>query len=112
MGVFLVHVTSVFNEVEFHVKNADQSQLLTTFGAFLYPWGMPLVFVIAGAGSWFALGRRTPGRYARERFDRLLIPYVVGSILLFPIIRYFEWIYKVGTGEVQRTFPVFLEELP
>ena len=79
LGVFLVHITCVFNQLDFHIKNADQSEPLTTLGAFFYPWGMPLVFVVAGASSWFALQRRTPGRYTRERFDRLLIPYFIGS---------------------------------
>jgi surface polysaccharide O-acyltransferase-like enzyme len=72
---------------------------------------MPLVFLIAGAGSWFALQRRTPGRYARERFMRLLIPFIVGSILLFPLIRYFEWSHYVQTGLVHGFFPEYLTQL-
>ena len=108
LGVFIVHITLVFNEIDFQIKNAEQSSMLTTFGAFFFPWGMPLVFLIAGAGSWFALERRTPGQYARERLDRLLIPFVVGSILLSPMERYFEWSNKIQMGAMSASYPEFI----
>lgn len=111
LGVFFIHATCVFNEVGFPIKNAEQSAPLTTFGAFFYPWGMPLVFLIAGAGSWFALQRRAPGRYARERLMRLLVPFIAGSILLFPLIHYFEWRHQVQTGLALGSFPEHLTRL-
>jgi len=111
VGVFIVHITLVFNEIDFQIKNAEQSPELTTFGAFFFPWGMPLVFLIAGAGSWFALQRRTAGQYVRERFVRLLIPFVVGSILLSPMERYFEWSNKVQMGVMSGSYPEFLRAL-
>ena len=108
LGVFLLHATCVFNTLDFHIKNAKQSTAITVIHGFLLPWGMPLFFLIAGAGSWFALQRRTPGQYTRERFNRLLIPFVVGSLLLSPIARYFEWSHKVQTGVEQGSFLEFL----
>ena len=84
-GVFLFHSSSVFNTMDFHIKNADQSEMLTIIQAFFFPWGMPLFFTIAGAGTWFALRRRSSIEYIRERTNRLLIPFVVGSLLLAPI---------------------------
>lgn len=112
LGVFLFHVANVFNEIDFNIKNAEQSSDLTIFSAFFFPWGMPLVFLIAGAGSWLALQRRTPGQYARERFNRLLIPFVVGSVLFSPIARYFEWNHAIETGVTQGTFLAFVKTLP
>lgn len=111
LGVFLFHVTLVFSEFDYHINNAEQSPAITVFLAFLFPWGMPLFFLIAGAGSWFALQRRTPSRYTRERFNRLLIPFVVGSILFSPIQFYFEWSHKVQMGVVQGSFPEFIQAL-
>lgn len=111
LGVFIIHASCPFNEVNFHIKNAEQSSALTTFGAFFYPWGMPLVFLIAGAGSWFALRRHTPGRYVRERFFRLLIPFVVGSSLLSPIEYYFEWNNKTQIGLANGSFLDYVETL-
>lgn len=111
LGVFLFHVLLVFNEIPFGIKNAELSSNLTTVAAFFFPWGMPLVFVIAGAGSWFALQRRTPRQYVRERFTRLLIPFVVGSILLSPIAYYFAWVHGSETGVTHGTFLEFVKTL-
>jgi len=104
LGVFLFHATNVFNDYDFPIKNAEQSATITFFDAFFLPWGMPLFFVIAGAGAWFALQRRTPRQYARERAGRLLVPFFVGSILLTPLERYLEWSHRVHTGLVQGSF--------
>ena len=111
LGVFFLHATCVFNTLDFHIKNAEQSTAITVIHGFFLPWGIPLFFLIAGAGSWFALQRRTPGQYARERFNRLLIPFVVGSLLLSPVARYFEWSHKVQTGVEQGSFLEFIDSL-
>jgi glucans biosynthesis protein C len=111
LGVFLFHATLVFSDFDYHIKNAEQSGVITAFLGFLFPWGMPLFFLIAGAGSWFALQRRTPGRYARERFNRLLIPFLVGCILLSPIQFYVEWSHKIQTGVVQGSFLEFVKAI-
>lgn len=65
------------------IKNAVTSEGLTAFNAFLEIWHMPLLFVLSGAGTWFALGSRTAREYARERVFRLFVPLVCG-ILTFP----------------------------
>lgn len=111
LGVFLFHATLVFSEFDYHIKNAEQSPAITAFLGFLFPWGMPLFFLIAGAGSWFALQHRTSGQYARERFTRLFLPFVIGSLLLSPIQFYFEWSHKTQTGVVQGSFLEFVNAL-
>ena len=112
VGVFIFHVLNVFNEADFIIKNAEQSTLITVIQGFLFPWGMPLFFLIAGAGSWMALRRRTAGQYARERFNRLFIPFIVGAILLSPIQVYLEWLHHFQTGALQGSFQEFLTTLP
>jgi glucan biosynthesis protein C len=112
LGVFLFHATNVFNTMPWHIKNAEQSVVITTVQAFFFPWGMPLFFMIAGAGTWFALKRRTSSQYIKERSSRLLIPFVVGSIILSPIQLYFEWSHKVHTGVFAGSFTQFLGSLP
>ena len=84
--VFLYHAVHPFDTQAWHIKNAETSMGLTAFLGFFYPWGMPFFFLIAGTGSWFALRRRTARQYAKERVSRLLIPYIAGSILLWPIM--------------------------
>jgi peptidoglycan/LPS O-acetylase OafA/YrhL len=53
------------------------------------PWFMPLMFALAGASTAYALERRTPGQYAKERFLKLFIPLVSGLLLIIPIQTYF-----------------------
>jgi hypothetical protein len=55
---------------------------------------MPFFFFMAGATSWFSLRHRTAGRYVKERGTRLLIPFIVGSIVLTPIQAYYEFTHK------------------
>ena len=112
LGVFLFHSSNVFNTMPFHIKNIEQSGVITAIQAFFFPWGMPLFFMIAGAGTWFALKRRTSGQYAKERSNRLLIPLVVGSIILSPLQLYFEWSHKVQTGIFAGSFAQFVGSLP
>jgi glucan biosynthesis protein C len=91
LGVFLFHAVHPFDVSPWVIKNAEQSETVTAFLGLLFPWGMPFFFLIAGAGSWFALRRRTAGQFAKERFQRLFIPFLVGCVLLSPIMLYFQW---------------------
>ena len=95
LGVFLFHATHPFDELsDWIIKNTETTWVLNFFGGFFYPWGMPFFFLMAGAASWFSLRRRTAGRYARERITRLLIPFIVGSIVLAPIQAYYEMTHR------------------
>jgi fucose 4-O-acetylase-like acetyltransferase len=98
LGVFLFHAVHPFDLTTWHIKNAEQSPAVTFLIAFMYPWGMPFFFLLAGAGSYFALRRRRAGAFARERFQRLLIPFFAGAILLMPLMLYFEWRHKSASG--------------
>jgi hypothetical protein len=51
-------------------------------------WHMPLLFAISGASTYYALGFRSAGTYARERFLRLLIPFLFGIITYIPLTTY------------------------
>lgn len=107
-GVFLFHAVHPFDLTPWHIKNAELSEAVTVFIVLLFPWGMPFFFLLSGAGGWFALRRRTAGEFARERFNRLLLPFIVGSLLLMPVMLYFEWQHKVATGGMSGPFVDFL----
>jgi fucose 4-O-acetylase-like acetyltransferase len=94
VGVFIFHSVRPFDFLDWAVNNPELSVSATIFVVFLYPWGMPLFFMISGAGAFFALKRRSYTQYIVERVKRLLIPYIIGSILLTPIQGYFEVIHK------------------
>lgn len=95
LGVFLFHALHPFDELGgWIIKDTGTTWVLNFFGGFFYPWGMPFFFFMAGAASWFSLKKRSAQRYARERFLRLLIPFVVGSIFLTPIQAFYEMRHK------------------
>jgi peptidoglycan/LPS O-acetylase OafA/YrhL len=81
----------IFNTWGWHVKNDQQfGGILQSIMAFLHYWRMPLLFLISGAGTYFALGKRTTTQYLGERFKRLFIPFVVGVFTLVPVQVYIE----------------------
>jgi glucan biosynthesis protein C len=95
LGVFLFHAFHPFDDLfDWHIKSAETSILATFFAGFFNLWGMSFFFLMAGTTSWFSLRRRTAGRYIRERVTRLLIPFILGSIVLTPIQAYYELTHK------------------
>jgi peptidoglycan/LPS O-acetylase OafA/YrhL len=80
------HSARVFDAFDnFYVKNPVKNGPLS-WGviAFLSPWHMPLLFVLAGAATWFALEHRSARGYAVERIKRLLIPFLFGLLIIVP----------------------------
>lgn len=80
------HTARIFDIWEpFYAKNAETSAALSySVIAFLNQWHMPLLFLLAGASTWFALGFRSGGQYAKERFSRLLVPFLFGILVVVP----------------------------
>lgn len=105
-AVFFFHCSMFFTPFPWHLKNAETSRLLGLVAVFLDAWMMPLFFLLAGFSSWFALEKRGPGRYLRERAARLLVPfYGVGVLLLLPPQHYWD---QVTGGAYQGGFLAFL----
>lgn len=55
----------------------------------LEDWGIPFIFLLAGAASGFALESRSLGAYARERALRLLVPAALVALAFAPVRAYF-----------------------
>jgi glucan biosynthesis protein C len=109
LGVFLFHTMRAFDAFPWEINNAEESLLATLFMVFFFPWGMPLFFFLSGAGTWFALRRRTGSQFAVERVQRLLIPFFVGCLLLSPLQLYFQWRHQIQTGEFVGTLWEFFQ---
>ncbi|NIS79909.1 MAG: acyltransferase family protein [Anaerolineales bacterium] len=114
LGVFLYHAARPFDLQDYMIKNPERSAAVTVFFViFLGSWGMPLFFLMAGASSLFSLRRRTGRQFARERVRRLVIPFIVGSILLTPIQIYLSCLHKGSyEGPFLAFIPQFIESLP
>lgn len=109
--VFLYHAVHPFDLPGWHIKNAEQSDILTIITVLLGFWGMPFFFLVAGTASWFALQRRTTSQYVSERSLRLVIPYIVGTILFWLPVMYFEWGNRVYLGATTLSFQEYLLNL-
>jgi glucan biosynthesis protein C len=110
LGVFMFHAINIFGPAKFEINNAERSDVVFMIQGFFFPWGMPLFFLVAGAGSWFALRRRTAGQFTRERTLRLLVPFFAGTILLGPVQLYLSWSHKSATGVWDGSFVEFVAE--
>lgn len=108
-GVFIYHILRPFDPLTpWHINNAETSDAVLGILLTFNPWGIPLFFLVSGAATWFALRRRSNRQYISERVNRLLIPFIVGSILLTPFQRYLEALHK---GNFEDPFLNFIPEL-
>jgi len=83
--LFPFHTWRVFNMGDpFYVKSAYQSQAINSLMWFLDFWHMPLLFLLAGASTYFALRKRSGTRYVGERLLRLGVPLLFGWVALIP----------------------------
>ncbi len=90
------HAGMIFVHSGFHIKNSVTSTGLTIINAFIDNWHMPLFFLLAGASTFFALNKRSPGEYIKERFLRLFVPLIFGILVIVPPQTFYERIQKSG----------------
>lgn len=75
--VMLYHVIYIFNCQGVLSNFAVQGiPALDTFLFFVYPWFMPLLFVVAGAAAKLSLEKRSGKQFAKDRAKRILLPSV------------------------------------
>ena len=84
------HVGMFFVPWGWHLKNNVIYDWLRWPMSFLNQWRLPILFVISGMGTYYALGKRSMGKFVWERFLRLGIPLVVGMFLIVPPQVYLE----------------------
>ncbi len=88
--LFPYHTFMIYNSFgeNFYIKGPD---VISTTGFIIAtsPWFMPLLFVIAGISSAYALQKKTADQYRKERIYKLLIPFLFGLLLIVPAQTYF-----------------------
>lgn len=88
------HTGMLFTGWGWHIENAQVIPELARPMDIAHRLRMPLLFVIAGAGLWFALGRRSGIEVLRERSVRLLLPLVAGMFLIVPPQIWYERLFR------------------
>lgn len=83
--LFPFHSGRVFDVADpFYAKSEVLSVPITYLLAFIDRFHMPLLFMLAGMSTYFALRRRTVRQYAAERSARLLVPLAFGFLVIVP----------------------------
>jgi hypothetical protein len=93
------HVGMFFVPWGFHIKNDIIYSEIRWPMLFVNQWRLPILFVISGMGTYYALSKRSGGQFAKERIQRLLLPLVVGIVLIVPPQVYFE---RLDRGQFYR----------
>lgn len=98
--LFLFHALRFFDSYPWHIKNAESSILINYFVEFTHSWRMQIVFLVSGAGTYFALRSRKAG-FLKDRTFRLVIPFIFSIIILIPPQKYLEAISQMAhTGSL------------
>jgi len=115
LGVFFYHNARFFDGFsDWHVKNAATNLTASIYRAFVEQWGMPLFFLLAGAGTFFALKVIRPWQYVQERTLRLLIPLIFGMLIIVAPQAYYEAIHHgaVINGNIFQIYIQYFKTLP
>lgn len=62
------------------------NKLISSFIVFCSPFYMPIMFLLAGISTRYALKKRTYGQFIGERIKRLIFPLVFGTLFFCPIL--------------------------
>lgn len=92
--LILYHVGMFFVPWGWHIKNDTIYPWLRYPMLLLNQWRLPLLFLISGMGTYFALSTRSRRQFAGERLRRLLLPLIFGILVVVPPQVYFERLDK------------------
>lgn len=81
--MFVYHVSMIFvAEWGWHVKNAEQSNVLMEINYWMAFFRMPLLFFVSSFIACALLDRLQSAAFILERFKRLIIPTIIWTFLL------------------------------
>jgi glucans biosynthesis protein C len=120
LAVFLFHVAHIFDQAASandlthdpspSVRNSESSVVLSGYVFFVYHWMMQTLFLLAGMTAWYSLRSRRAGQYLRERRERLLVPFLFGSLTLIPWNGYLSALnHATFNGSFRSYYPIHFE---
>ena len=71
----------------------------------LYPWFMPLLFLLAGISARYALEKHSGKEWFKARTRKLLVPATIGLFVFQWMVGYFNTIVAAKTGALEVTGP-------
>lgn len=86
VGLIPFHVVGLFTiAINAYIAGGQVHPLIEIVTNFFGLWPMSLLFLVAGASTWFALSRRSPRQYVKERLLRLFVPFLFATLVIIPI---------------------------
>lgn len=64
-------------------------RMLSSFITAVSPWYMPLLFVLAGISAKYSLQKRSVRQFVQERVQKLIVPFIIGTIAVMPVLAFF-----------------------
>jgi hypothetical protein len=101
LAVLVFHSLRFFNLEDWGIKNGTTYMLAEVLVVFISRWLMPVMFLISGIATFYALDKRRAGRFVRDRSLRLLVPFLVG---LFTHLRLQEYLAQVSQKQYSGSF--------
>ena len=99
--LIIYHVGMFFVPWGWHIKNDEIIDWMQLPMAFTNQWRLPILFMVSGIGTRYALSFRSSKEYMTERFKRLFIPLVAGILIVIPPQVYIE---RLVDRETTKTF--------
>ncbi len=104
------HTAVIYVDDHWYLSSEETSGICDFFVAFLNAWHMPLLFFLAGIGTYYALRKRDGRAFIKERFYRLFVPLVFGTFLVIPFQPYYQRLYDGSfEGNFLAFYPKFFE---
>jgi hypothetical protein len=87
--VFIHHIVYMFNSegLRGHFW-AEGIPVMDMFSHVVYPWFMGVLFLVSGIAAKYSLKCRTITEFRKDRFAKLMRPFVFGMLILSPVVAY------------------------
>lgn len=93
------HCAMAYNswgEGNYIVLGSDR--ILSSFLCAIWPWFMPLLFLLAGISARCSLLKRSKKQFIAERVLKLFVPFLFGTLFIAPILSYMADKINCGYG--------------
>lgn len=105
-----LRIIAVFTVFFFHLAGFFATPLASIFTIILAGFGMPIFFLISGMGIHYVLKRIPQGLLVKERFFRLIIPFLVGLFTHLSIqVYYIRLRESEFTGSLLDFYPKYYD---
>ncbi|WP_440134389.1 acyltransferase family protein [Chitinophaga sancti] len=91
--LILFHSWQPFNHFHWLIKSPYKTVLADILTVFFHTWRLYLIFFVSGVGTFLALKSRQQ-QFLKDRFQRLIIPFLFGIIFIIPCQYYYQKLQK------------------